>query len=103
MPANAIHHLVSAGDWQAVPAGQAYLPAAFDADGFIHCTTEPEVLLHIANSFYRAAPGEFLVLVIDPALLTAPLRYEPPSPTVTQGPLAGKLFPHFDVLDELGG
>ena len=94
MAAGAIYHLVAAADWQAVPAGQGYLPAAFEADGFVHCTTEPDVLLHIANSFFRAVPGEFLVLVIDPARLTAPLRYEPPSPAVTSGPLAGKLFPH---------
>jgi uncharacterized protein (DUF952 family) len=89
-----IHHLVPATEYRAVPAGQAYLPAQFAADGFIHCTTEIEVLLHIANTFYQDAPGEFLVLVIDPARLTSPLRYEPPSPTPAAGPLVGRLFPH---------
>jgi uncharacterized protein (DUF952 family) len=94
MSAGYIHHLVAAADYRAVPAGQPYLPPQFAADGFIHCTVEPEVLLHIANTFYKDVLGEFLVLVIDPARLTAPLCYEPPSPTPADGPLVGRLFPH---------
>jgi uncharacterized protein (DUF952 family) len=94
MSGGLIHHLVAAEDYRAVPPGQPYLPGQFDADGFIHCTIEPEILLHIANTFYREAPGEFLVLVIDPARLTSALKYEPPSPTPANGPLVGRLFPH---------
>lgn len=89
-----ILHLVAADDYRAVPAGASYLPRQFAADGFIHCTVEPEVLLHIANAFYRDVSGEFLVLVIDPARLTAELRYEPPLPAPADGLLLGRLFPH---------
>lgn len=86
-----IHHLVAAGDYQ---AGEPYLPRQFAQDGFIHCTSEPEVLLYVANAFYREAPGEFLVLVIDPARVTAEVRFEPPVPAPEGGPLAGVMFPH---------
>jgi uncharacterized protein len=91
MSAALIHHLVPAAEY---PTGQPYLPRLFAADGFIHCTIELDVLLHIANTFYRDVPGDLLVLVIDPARLTAELRYEPPSPQPAGGPLAGRLFPH---------
>lgn len=86
-----IHHLVAAGDYR---PGESYLPRQFAQDGFIHCTTEPDVLLHIANTFYQDVPGDFLVLVIDPARVTAEVRFEPPIPPPDGGPLAGLLFPH---------
>ncbi len=88
------HHLAPASEYRALPVGAAYLPARFDDEGFIHCTFELDVLLTIANQFYRQTPGEFLVLVIDPARLTSDLKYELPSPAPDGGPLAGRLFPH---------
>ena len=90
-----IHHLVPAADWAALPPGQPYLPAAYAADGFIHCTTLPAVLLEVANRFYQGVAGPFLVLDIDPDRLTSELRYEAPSPPAPAGsPLAGVSFPH---------
>jgi uncharacterized protein (DUF952 family) len=54
--------------------------------------------LDVANRFYRDVPGDFLVLVIDPARLTAPLRDEPASPGDAVGRwrdlTSGHLFPH---------
>jgi uncharacterized protein (DUF952 family) len=90
-----IHHLVPAAEWAALPPTQPYLPAAYAADGFIHCTTLPAVLLEVANRFYQDAAGPFLVLDIDPARLTSELRYEAPLPPAPAGsPLAGVQFPH---------
>jgi uncharacterized protein (DUF952 family) len=86
-----IHHLAPASRYR---AGEAYLPAQFAADGFIHCTREPEVLLEVANAYYRDAPGDFVVLVIDPEQVLAEVRYEPPSPPSAGGAQAGRLFPH---------
>ncbi len=40
-------------------------------DGFIHLTADPDFLLGIGNHFYRDVPGQFLLLVLDPAKLTA--------------------------------
>lgn len=90
-----ILHIVSAAEFRAQPETQPYLPSRFAADGFIHCTKEPEVLLYIANSFYKEVEGEVWILVIDPDQLTSPLKWEPPSPTPpADSPLASVLFPH---------
>jgi uncharacterized protein (DUF952 family) len=90
-----IHHLVLASDFEATPSHQPYLPTAYTADGFIHCTQQLAVLLEVANRFYRETAGDFLVLDIDPRRLTADLRYEPPVPPAPAGSsLDGVLFPH---------
>ena len=73
---NAIYHLAPAARWRDWPAGAGYLPAEYDADGFIHCTRGEELMLQVANSFYRAQPGDFVLLVIEADLLAAPVRWE---------------------------
>jgi uncharacterized protein (DUF952 family) len=94
MPA-LIHHLAPAADIQALGPGQPYLPAGFAADGFVHCTGTLAVLLEVANRFYQAQPGAFVVLDLDPVRLTSPVRYEAPGPPAApDSPLAGVLFPH---------
>jgi len=95
MSAAYIRHIVPAPYFRALAASAPYLPREFDADGFIHCTREPEALLHVANRHYRRAPGEFLVLIIDPAKVTAAVKFEPPHPPPPPGStLAHHLFPH---------
>ena len=85
---NEIYHLAPAARWRDWPAGAGYLPAEYDADGFVHCTAGDELMLAVANRFYRTAPGDFVLLVIDPARLTSPLRWE----QSTDG--LAPLFPH---------
>ena len=52
-------------------------------------------MLSVANRFYHDAPGEFVLLVIDPARLSAPLRWEAPvHPSGGVGPDLAPLFPH---------
>jgi uncharacterized protein (DUF952 family) len=86
---NTIYHLAPAARWQNWPTGAPYLPAEYEADGFIHCTAGDELMLRVANTFYRAAPGDFALLVIDTARLTSPLKWEEP----VGDPLAPQ-FPH---------
>jgi uncharacterized protein (DUF952 family) len=87
-----ILHLTPSAWFESLPAEADYLPEGFDRDGFIHCTREPEVLLEVANAFYRQTPGEMLVLVIDPARVQAEVRFEAAAlrPRVPDDPL----FPH---------
>lgn len=88
-----IRHLVPEAYFRGLPESEPYLPAEFGADGFIHCTAEPEILLRVANATYRQQPGEFLVLLIDPARVRAEVRLEAPDPS--RAPLDGEtLFPH---------
>lgn len=90
-----IYHLAPAVRWHTWPEGQPYLPAEFAADGFVHCTAGDDVMLNVANAFYRSAPGAFVLLAIDPARLSAPLRWEPPAdPAPNAGPPLAPLFPH---------
>jgi uncharacterized protein (DUF952 family) len=90
-----IYHLAPAARWHSWPAHTAYLPAEFAADGFVHCTGERATMLAVANRFYRTAPGDFVMLEIDPARLSAPLRWEPPAdPAPNAGPPLAARFPH---------
>ena len=91
-----ILHLVQADVFHSVAYGAAYLPVGFEADGFIHCTREPDMLLRIANSFYKDRPGDFVVLLIDERKVAAPVKYEPPAPVGGRvADTAGTiLFPH---------
>ena len=73
-----ILHLVPKAEWEAVPAGKPYLPAAYAKDGFIHCTDDARTLLKIANQFYKGVPGDVLLLTIDETALTSPVKWEAP-------------------------
>ncbi len=93
--ANNILHLVPADYFNGLPASKPYLPSAFADDGFIHCTKEPEVMLKIANRFYKDLPGELLVLVIDADKVTAEVKWEAPAHPDGSAASGGEpLFPH---------
>jgi uncharacterized protein (DUF952 family) len=83
-----IYHLAPAARWRAWPDDQPYLPAEYEADGFIHCTAGAALMIAVANRFYRTTAGEYVLLVIDPARLTAPLKWE------RSGDELAALFPH---------
>lgn len=98
MTSNPIFHLVPADDFYARSSTQPYVPAAFQTEGFIHCTAGVAMLLQVANAYFADAPGPLLALKIDPRRLTAPLKFEPPiaPPGADPRPYdAGEiLFPH---------
>jgi uncharacterized protein (DUF952 family) len=83
-----IYHLAPAARWRDWPVGAPYLPAEYDADGFVHCTAGDGLMLEVANTFYRDAPGDFVLLVIEPDRLTSPLKWERSTDGLAQ------LFPH---------
>ena len=83
-----IYHLAPAARWHAWPADQPYLPAEYEADGFVHCTAGDTLMIAVANRFYRTAPGDFVLLVVDPQRLSAPLKWERPNDELAP------LFPH---------
>lgn len=97
-PSAPIYHLIPASIYRTHPPEQPYLPANFAAEGFIHCTAGLEVLVQVANAYFASLEDELLVLEIDPARLTAPLKFEPPVPPPGQPAAAGHqadiLFPH---------
>ncbi len=83
---NIIYHLTHADYWRDLDPAAPYLPPDFESDGFIHCTRGLDLLLQVANTYYRNVPGEFLLLVIDEARVSAEIKYEGGFPHV-YGPL----------------
>ena len=69
-------HLVPVEEWEAGDAASDYLPRAYDADGFIHCTDGAGELANTANRHYRDDPRPFLALLIAVDRVAAPIRYE---------------------------
>lgn len=95
-----ILHLASNDDWLAAvgPAelwrGKegAYRADSLSTEGFIHCS-KPSQIVDVANTFYRGVQG-LALLVIDPSMLDAELRWEPPAEPEPSHARAGDLFPH---------
>lgn len=102
MATEPIFHLTPAADYHRQPTDQPYQPAALAQEGFIHCTAGVDTLIQVANYYFADLPDDLLVLEIDPALLIAPLIFEPPI-LAASGPLdrersyaadPERLFPH---------
>ena len=71
-------HLVPEARWVAWAPAAPYLPAAFDADGFVHCTDGDEEMLKTAYRCYRADPQPFLLLTVDLDAAGSPWRFDDP-------------------------
>jgi uncharacterized protein (DUF952 family) len=72
---NVLFHLCSAADWRAAQASGEHRPESLDANGFVHLSTPQQVHLP-ANRLY-AGRTDLVLLHIDPARLTSPIRWEP--------------------------
>lgn len=83
-PLKPILHIATAEAWGEARTAGWYRGDTLDSEGFIHCST-PAQVLGVANLLFRGQ-SDLVLLVIDPARLSAPLRYE--------GAEGGRLFPH---------
>jgi uncharacterized protein (DUF952 family) len=74
MPIDEIVHITTPAAWAAAQQAGAYRGPTLDREGFIHCSTPAQV----AGTLQRYFTGEpqVVLLYIDPARLTAELRYE---------------------------
>lgn len=81
-------HLCSVDEWRAAQGAGAYRPDSLTTQGFVHLSAPEQVHLP-ANRLY-AGRTDLLLLHIDPAKLSAPVRWEPGVPTDP----AAMLFPH---------
>ena len=81
-------HLFEPGDWRAAQAAGALRPPSLADAGFVHLSTPEQVHLPAARLF----PGrrDLVLLVVDPARLTDPVRFEPGVP----GDPEAMRFPH---------
>eukprot|EP00967_Tisochrysis_lutea_P036106 scaffold43369_cov19-Tisochrysis_lutea.AAC.1 len=75
-------------------------------DGFTHLTADPNLLLKVANHFYKDTQGDWLLIILDPGKLASKVVFEPAAPVgqKSQSGLdasgegkredSGPLFPH---------
>jgi uncharacterized protein (DUF952 family) len=95
-----IYHLTSRQAWREAQQRGEYRAASLESEGFIHCSTETQIL-PVAETFFKGQSG-VLLLRIDPSLLTSELRWEPPSAGAPPpGVPEGDLFPHIYGLINL--
>ncbi|QUQ69891.1 DUF952 domain-containing protein [Kutzneria sp. CA-103260] len=83
-----ILHICSRDEWDAAEQEGALVPASLDEVGFVHCSDLGTVSIP-ANAVF-AGRDDLVLLVVDPAALDAPVRWEagvPPHPD-------GIWFPH---------
>ena len=87
-----LHLLTEAAAAGAQPDSD-YLPPTFAADGFIHCTAGDELMLEVANRFYREVADPMVAWSIDEERVRSEVRWEPPMPENPPN-YHGPLFPH---------
>jgi uncharacterized protein (DUF952 family) len=73
-----IFHIAQAGEWEHAQSDGQYtgstLGRTLAEEGFIHCSQQHQVR-GVRDAFYRDVPG-LVLLVIDPGLVQAPIRYD---------------------------
>jgi uncharacterized protein (DUF952 family) len=88
-----IYHITSRSAWDEARERGDYRAESLETEGFIHCSTDSQVL-PVAEKFYMGQRG-LLLLVIEPELLTSELKWEPPSGgSPPPGVPEDDLFPH---------
>lgn len=88
-----IYHITSRAAWERAQATGEYRADSLQTEGFIHCSTLSQVV-PVANLYYKGQTG-LVLLEIEPALLSADLKWEPPSGgTPPPGVPIGEMFPH---------
>jgi uncharacterized protein (DUF952 family) len=78
-----IFHIAKSQQWEEAKQLQSYRGDTLDSEGFIHCSTLPQVV-RIANKIFFGQKG-LLLLWIDSGKVQAEVKYES---------AAGDLYPH---------
>jgi uncharacterized protein (DUF952 family)/ribosomal protein S18 acetylase RimI-like enzyme len=88
VPPDVLVHLIEPSQWRAALSVGAVRPPSLDSVGFVHLSTPDQV--HLPAE--RLYPGrrDLVLLVVDPARLTDPVRLEPGDPADP----GGMRFPH---------
>jgi uncharacterized protein (DUF952 family) len=86
--ASVLVHLCSNDEWRSAQAAGEHRPDSLNANGFVHLSTPEQV--HLPATRLYAGRTDLVLLRIDPARLTAPVRWEPGVPTDPDA----MVFPH---------
>jgi uncharacterized protein (DUF952 family) len=85
-------HIATRRDWEAALARGHYQADSLAAEGFIHCSTQPQV--DATGRRFYAGRDDLVLLTIDPARLGAEVRFE-------RAPDVDERFPHVYGIIEL--
>ena len=88
MPADVLLHLLETAQWRTALADGALRPPSLTSAGFVHLSTPEQV--HVPAQALFPGRRDLILLVVDPARLTDPVRREPGDPPNPDG----VLFPH---------
>ena len=84
-------HLAEVTHWdEALRTGEyrwSTLGRTLEEEGFIHCST-PEQLAGVLSRYYASYADDLVLLTLDLARLSAPLRWD------VVNPVTGERFPH---------
>ncbi|MEM6453349.1 MAG: DUF952 domain-containing protein [Cyanobacteria bacterium P01_D01_bin.105] len=69
-----VFHITEQTAWERAKAAGLYLAPSLETEGFIHFSTESQVVAS-ANRFYKGKSG-LVLLTVNPTLLSSDLRYE---------------------------
>ncbi|MBK8422171.1 DUF952 domain-containing protein [Candidatus Villigracilis saccharophilus] len=87
-----ILHITSRAEWNEAQVRGEYIAPSLQTEGFIHCSTEKQVL-HVANAFYRGR-NDLVLLKLDESQLKPELKWEPPAGSPAPGISDSDKFPH---------
>jgi uncharacterized protein (DUF952 family) len=85
---NLLVHLCSLPEWEAARLAGEVCPHSLADVGYVHLSAQYQV--HLPANRLFAGRQDLVVLYVDPAVLSAPLRWEPGVP----GDPESMLFPH---------
>lgn len=83
-----ILHIIGRADWAAAERTGELRPPSLAEQGFVHCADRGTV--HLPAQAFYAGRSDLVLLVIDPARLAVPVRWEPADPPAPGAPW----FPH---------
>jgi uncharacterized protein (DUF952 family) len=87
-----ILHITSKAEWKKAQARGEYIAPSLKTEGFIHCSTENQVL-PVANAFYRGR-NDLVLLKLDEEKIEPEIKWEPPAGTPAIGISDSDKFPH---------
>ena len=87
-----IYHITLRAAWIEARESGEYQAGSLENEGFIHCSTNSQIL-PVVDKFFKGQRN-LLLLVIDPSLLTSELKWEPPYSGAPPGIPEDDLFPH---------
>lgn len=74
LPQESMIHVTTTEDWARATPQDSYVPPGYEQEGFIHCC-RPSQLERVLRDHFASAES-VLLLVLDPSMIAAEIKYE---------------------------